>query len=90
LRFFTSNHSRPVAATIKTTMMLHGADVVGSSLGVDDFDFASSAFVGAVGCTVGTVGGIAEDCAEVVWLGRLDFGNAPLVASASSLLNEAS
>jgi hypothetical protein len=35
LRFFTSNHSRPVAATISTTMMLHGVDDVGSSLGVE-------------------------------------------------------
>ena len=25
-RFFTSNHSRPVAATINTTIMLHGVD----------------------------------------------------------------
>lgn len=32
LRFFTSNHSRPQAATINTTMMLHGIDEVGSSL----------------------------------------------------------
>ena len=28
LRFFTSNHSRPVAAAINTTMMLHGVDEV--------------------------------------------------------------
>jgi hypothetical protein len=27
-RFFTSSHSRPVAATINTTMMLHGVDEV--------------------------------------------------------------
>ena len=26
LRFFTSNHSRPSAATINTTIMLHGVD----------------------------------------------------------------
>lgn len=32
LRFFTSNHSRPQAATINTTMMLHGIDEVGASL----------------------------------------------------------
>lgn len=34
LRFLSKSHSRPVAATIKTTMMLHGVDEAGSSLGV--------------------------------------------------------
>ena len=37
LRFFTSNHSRPVAATINTTMMLQGVDEVGCSLTAADF-----------------------------------------------------
>ena len=50
-RFFTSNHSRPIAATINTTMMLHGVGEVGSSLGVTVF--ASGAFFGAGGCTTG-------------------------------------
>lgn len=36
-RFFTSSHSRPLAATINTTMMLHGVDEAGSSLGGDCF-----------------------------------------------------
>ena len=51
LRFFTSNHSRPVAATIKTTMMLHGVDDVGSSLGDDDVDRDAICLgVAEVGC----------------------------------------
>ena len=33
-RFLSTNHSRPHAATIKTTITLHGVDEVGSSLGV--------------------------------------------------------
>ena len=37
LRFFTSNDSRPVAATINTTMMLQGVDEVGCSLTAADF-----------------------------------------------------
>ena len=48
LRFFTSNHSRPVAATIKMTITLHDVDNVGSSLAVEGF--ASAAFFGAGGC----------------------------------------
>ncbi|GAA5148230.1 hypothetical protein GCM10023213_44090 [Prosthecobacter algae] len=53
-RFFTSNHSRPVTATIKTMMMLHGVDEVGSSLGVVS-GFASGA-IGVGGCTTGGFG----------------------------------
>jgi hypothetical protein len=34
-RRFIGNHSRPSAATIHTTMMRHGLDEAGSSLGVD-------------------------------------------------------
>jgi hypothetical protein len=34
-RFFTSNHSRPQAATINTATTDHGVDEGGSSLGVD-------------------------------------------------------
>ena len=46
-RFFTSNHSRPVAATINTTMMLHGVDEAGSSFGSDCFAASDGlAFVG--------------------------------------------
>ena len=52
LRFFTSNHSSPSATTINTTMMLHGVDEVGSSLG-GDAGFSSRAFFGAGGCTTG-------------------------------------
>jgi hypothetical protein len=42
-RFFTSNHSRPVAATINTATTDHGVDEVGSSLGVDVVGFVSRA-----------------------------------------------
>lgn len=48
-RFFTTNHSRPHAAKINTTMMLHGVDEVGSSLGVDVVKVVR-AFFGA-GCS---------------------------------------
>jgi hypothetical protein len=50
-RFFTSNHSRPITATINTTKMLHGVDEVGSSLGVDGAGEVVGAIFGAVGCT---------------------------------------
>ncbi len=53
LRFFTSNHSRPIAATINTTMMLHGVDEVGSSPGVFEVGFGSVAFFAVGGCTTG-------------------------------------
>ena len=52
-RFFTSNHSRPVAATIKMTATSHGLDEVGSSLGVD----------GAVGER-----GEEDKCSALSWL----------------------
>ena len=42
-RPLSNNHSRPVAATIKMTITLHGVDDVGSSLGVEA-GFASGAF----------------------------------------------
>lgn len=32
LRFLNNNHSRPIAATISTTMMLHGVDGDAASL----------------------------------------------------------
>ena len=44
LRFFTSNHSSPIAATINTTMMLHGVDDADSSLGDGETTFASGSF----------------------------------------------
>jgi hypothetical protein len=47
LRFFTSNQSRPVAATIKTTMMLHGVEEAGSSPGAASFAVSDGlSFVG--------------------------------------------
>ena len=58
-RFFTSNHSRPVAATIKTTMMLQGVDEVGSSVGVGGADSGTLAFDPGAGGGVGN-GGIAS------------------------------
>ena len=88
-RFFTSNHSRPIAATINTMMTLQGVDEVGSSLGVDGAAAVEGAFFGAVG-TAGTVGGLTDACVGVVWLLGSDFGNAPLIASSSSLPNDAS
>jgi hypothetical protein len=39
-RRMSNNHTRPSTVTINTTMMLHGVDEVGSSLGVADFGFA--------------------------------------------------
>ena len=49
-RFLSTNHSRPIAATISTTMILHGVDEAGPSLavavaGLDkgaSFDFGGS------------------------------------------------
>ena len=52
-RPLSSNHSRPIAATIKTTMMLHGVDEAGSSLGVGAAGLDSGAFFGASGFTTG-------------------------------------
>lgn len=47
LRFFTSNHSRPVAAAIKMTITLHGVDEVGSSANGSSFAASDGlAFVG--------------------------------------------
>ena len=62
-RIFTSNHSRPVAATINTATTDHGVDEVGSSLGVAGF--ASGAFIGAGGCTIGGGGGVGVVCVVV-------------------------
>ncbi len=45
LRFFISNHSRPIAATINTTMMLHGVDEVGSPLVVVGIGLAGGSLV---------------------------------------------
>ena len=45
-RFFTSNHSRPVAATIKMTTRLHGVDEVAASLCVDAVEVAGAFFGG--------------------------------------------
>ena len=53
-RFLSSNHSRPVAATIKTTMMLHGVDEAGSSASGGAVGFALSVFFGA-GSLIGDV-----------------------------------
>ena len=44
LLFLSNNHSRPIAATLNTTMMLHGVDDAGSLLGVDAVGFASGVF----------------------------------------------
>jgi uncharacterized membrane protein len=52
LRFFTKNHSRPVAATINTATTDQGVDEAGSSLGAD-VGFASGAFFGAGGWMAG-------------------------------------
>ena len=63
LRFFTSNHSRPVAATINTTMMLHGVDEVGSSLGgVVGFD-ADAFFADGVDIGIACVASLSIACA---------------------------
>ncbi|HCN27760.1 MAG TPA: hypothetical protein DIT64_03040 [Verrucomicrobiales bacterium] len=48
-RRLSNNHSRPKAATINTTMMLHDVDELDSSLGTDAADFASVVFFGADG-----------------------------------------
>jgi hypothetical protein len=42
----TNSHSRPVAAAINTTIMLHGVDEVGSSLAAVAVGFASGSFFG--------------------------------------------
>jgi len=44
LRFLSNNHSRPIAATIKIAITLHGVDEVGSSLGVAAVGLVSETF----------------------------------------------
>jgi hypothetical protein len=63
-RFLSTSHSRPVAATIKTTMMLHGVDEAGSWLGVVGVSFASGSFFGAIGRTNGGGLGAGVDATE--------------------------
>lgn len=60
-RFFTNNHSRQVAATLNTTMMLHGVDEAGSSLAVVGVGFASGASSG---------GRSTDDSGGTISLGR--------------------
>ncbi|MBL9129625.1 MAG: hypothetical protein JNG86_00390 [Verrucomicrobiaceae bacterium] len=57
----SSNHSRPIAATINTTMMLHGIDEVDSSFGVDVVGLNSGAFV-VGGSTTGSALGVDAGC----------------------------
>ena len=53
LRFLSSSHSRTSAATINTTMMLHGVDEAGASMGRSTaFLAGSEGERGAVGGTV--------------------------------------
>ena len=54
-RRLSNNHSRPPAATVDTTMMLHGDDDAGSSLGVVGAGFASEGSGGSCGSTGGDV-----------------------------------
>ena len=69
LRFFTSNHSRPITATIITTHTGHDIDEDDSSLVVAGFD--SGAFGAGKGFTVGSEGrGRESDCG--VLLGWID------------------
>ena len=62
LRFLSTSHSNPIAATINTTMMLHGIDDVGSSLGVATVGFTSAALFDAGCCTSGRGFGDAVAC----------------------------
>lgn len=48
-RFFTSNHSRPVAATSSPAITDHGVDEAGSSLDAGREGVGSDAFFGANG-----------------------------------------
>ena len=62
-RFFTSNHSRPIAATINTATTDHGVDEVASSLCVDVVEVVETFFC-TVGCTTG--GGFGAGVVSVV------------------------
>ena len=85
LRFFTSNHSRPNAATISTATTDHGVDEVGCSAGVVTA-FASGAFGGDAGFALGKLvvvevlgASTADD------LGGVTFASSASIAVTTSL-----
>ncbi len=88
-RRFSNKHSKPIAATSKTTMMPHGVVEEGSSFGNAGAGLVEVAFDCDNG-TAGTVGGTNDACVGVGWLVGSDFGTGPLFASSSSLPNDAS
>jgi hypothetical protein len=56
-RALNNNHSEPTITTTNPTIILHGVDDVGSSLGVDVVSFVSGAFFGGDGSKFGDDGG---------------------------------
>ena len=58
-RRLSSNHSKPPAATVNTTMMLHGVDEIGSSLVGEGTLGASSCVLGEVLTDCGLVAGVS-------------------------------
>ena len=84
LRFFTSNHSRPNAATISTATTDHGVDEVGSSVGVVTA-FASGAFGVDEGFALGKLVVEVLGASTADDLGGVTFASSASIAVTTSL-----